>query len=270
MYFGVEDDSRRRPELQHASDSKHCRRCGHAYVYEAAYMGHLGRYHCPNCGSRRPEPAVARRGGRAARHPLRRLHAAHAEGSARVELPLPGLYNVYNALGAAALCLSLGVELADVAAGLGAVAPAFGRAETIELDGRPTSILLVKNPAGANEVLRTLTLEGGELDLLRRPQRPHRRRPRRLVGVGRRLGAARAARAAMTCSGTRAAELALRMKYAGVDPERLHVVEDARARARRRARRRRRPALRPAHLHGAARAARAARPRAARRKEYWR
>jgi hypothetical protein len=29
----------------------------------------------------------------------------------------------------------------------------------------------------------------------------------------------------MTCSGTRAAELALRMKYAGVEPERLQVVE---------------------------------------------
>ena len=51
-------------------------------------------------------------------------------------------------------------------AGLQAVAPAFGRAETLDLGGRPTSILLVKNPAGANEVLRTLALEGGELDLL--------------------------------------------------------------------------------------------------------
>ena len=82
------------------------------------------------------------------------------EGERRIELPLPGLYNVYNALGAAALCLRLGVPLDDVAAGLAAVEPAFGRAETIELGGRPTSILLVKNPAGANEVLRTLALEG--------------------------------------------------------------------------------------------------------------
>ena len=165
-YFGVEDDGVAHTELQHASDSKHCRRCGHAYVYEAAYMGHLGRYHCPNCGNRRPEPAVAAesvqlRGIRSAAFTLRA-----PQGSTRVELPLPGLYNVYNALGAAALCLSLGVELPTIAAGLGAVAPAFGRAETLELDGRATSILLVKNPAGANEVLRTLALEGGELDLL--------------------------------------------------------------------------------------------------------
>ena len=225
-YFGVEDDGVAHHELQHASDSKHCRRCGHAYVYEAAYMGHLGRYHCPNCGNRRPEPVVAAesvqlRGIRSAAFTLRTPN-----GSTRVELPLPGLYNVYNALGAAALCLSLGVELPTIAAGLGAVAPAFGRAETIELDGRATSILLVKNPAGANEVLRTLALEGGELDLFGvlndriadgrdvswvwdadwETLAPHVKR--------------------MTCSGTRAAELALRMKYAGVPTDRLHVVED--------------------------------------------
>src|SRR5213076_387388 len=83
-----------------------------------------------------------------------------------VELPLPGLYNVYNARGAAALCTALGGALDDVVAGLHAVAPAFGRAETVEVGGRPMTLLLVKNPAGANEVLRTLTLEGGELDLL--------------------------------------------------------------------------------------------------------
>src|SRR5205085_5726724 len=86
-------------------------------------------------------------------------------GSATVELPLPGLYNVYNALGATSLALALGVPLDTVVAGLARASAAFGRAETIEVDGRPVSILLVKNPAGANEVLRTLALEGGELDL---------------------------------------------------------------------------------------------------------
>ncbi len=58
VYFGVDDDSLALPELQHACDSKHCRRCGHAYVYEAVYLAHLGHYHCPNCGQQRPEPSV--------------------------------------------------------------------------------------------------------------------------------------------------------------------------------------------------------------------
>jgi lipid II isoglutaminyl synthase (glutamine-hydrolysing) len=61
LYFGVDDDSLAIAELQHAADSKHCRRCGHPYAYEAIYLAHLGRYACPNCGARRPEPTVVAR-----------------------------------------------------------------------------------------------------------------------------------------------------------------------------------------------------------------
>jgi UDP-N-acetylmuramyl tripeptide synthase len=226
IYFGVDDDSLALPELQHASDSKHCRRCGHAYAYAAVYLAHLGHYRCPNCGQQRPEPSVVATGVE-----LRGIRSAAftLNGTHRVELPLPGLYNVYNALGAAALTLSLGVPLDDVVAGLEAVEPAFGRAETLDLGGRPASILLVKNPAGANEVLRTLALEDGELDLL--GVLNDRTADGRdvswvwdadwelLVGRVRRI----------TCSGTRAAELALRMKYAGLETDRIHVVDELEA-----------------------------------------
>jgi lipid II isoglutaminyl synthase (glutamine-hydrolysing) len=225
-YFGVQDDALALPELQHASDSKHCRRCGAAYAYEAAYLAHLGRYACPVCGARRPDPAVAAeavelRGIRSAAFTLRT-----GEGARRIELPLPGLYNVYNALGAAALCLSLGVTIEAVADGLAAVEPAFGRAETIELSGRPTSILLVKNPAGANEVLRTLALEDRALDLfgVLNDRTADGRDVSWVWDADWELVAPHVRR--LTCSGTRAAELALRLKYAGVDPARLEVVDD--------------------------------------------
>jgi UDP-N-acetylmuramyl tripeptide synthase len=221
VYFGVDDDSLALPELQHASDSKHCRRCGHAYVYEAVYLAHLGHYRCPQCGQRRPEPsviatAVELRGIRSAAFTLREQ---------RVELPLPGLYNVYNALGAAALTLSLGIGLEDVVAGLENVAPAFGRAETIALGGRPTSILLVKNPAGANEVLRTLVLEGGELDLLGvlNDRTADGRDVSWVWDADWELLVPHVRR--ITCAGTRAAELALRLKYAGLPTERIVVVD---------------------------------------------
>jgi lipid II isoglutaminyl synthase (glutamine-hydrolysing) len=225
-YYGVQDDSLALPALQHASDSKHCRRCGHAYAYEAIYLAHLGRYRCPNCGQRRPDPAVT-----ATQVALHGIRAADFTllapgGERRVELPLPGLYNVYNALGAAALCLALGVPLDAVAEGLAAVEPAFGRAETINLAGRPTSILLVKNPAGANEVLRTLALEGGELELLGvlNDRTADGRDVSWVWDADWELLAPRLKR--VTCAGTRAAELALRLKYAGVDTARLAVHEE--------------------------------------------
>jgi UDP-N-acetylmuramyl tripeptide synthase len=126
---------------------------------------------------------------------------------------------------AAALCLTLGVPLADVAAGLGAVAPAFGRAETLELRGRPASLLLVKNPAGANEVLRTLTLEAGELDVLGilNDRTADGRDVSWVWDADWEVLAPRIGR--MVCAGTRAAELGVRLKYAGVDPARLEVLE---------------------------------------------
>jgi UDP-N-acetylmuramyl tripeptide synthase len=223
-YFGVEDDTMALPALQHASDSKHCRRCGAPYVYDAAYMGHLGRYHCPRCGRRRPELDVAAE--RVVLHGTRSasLRLRTPAGTAELELPLPGLYNVYNALGAAGLCLALGVPLGEVVAGLESVSAAFGRAETVEVGGRSLSILLVKNPAGANEVLRTLALEDGELDLFAvlNDNVADGRDVSWIWDADFELLAGRARR--VTCSGTRAGELALRLKYAGFPAGRLAVV----------------------------------------------
>lgn len=218
-YFGVGDDAQALPELQHAADSKHCRNCGAPYVYDAVYLGHLGRYHCPNCGRRRPEPAVV-----AERVRLRGMSGADVEiatpaGRLELALPLPGLYNVYNAVAATALALELGASLDEVRTGLTEFAGAFGRVETIAVAGRPVSILLVKNPAGANEVLRTVTLEDGSLDLwlALNDNIADGRDVSWIWDADFELLAGRVRR--VTCSGTRAEEMALRLKYAGLDGE---------------------------------------------------
>ena len=225
-YFGVEDPSMAVAEMQHASDSKHCRRCGAAYEYEAIYLGHLGVYHCPSCGQRRPEPAVSARqihldGTRGARFDL---HTP--TGVTTINLPLPGLYNVYNALGAATLCLSLGVALETITAGLEAVSAAFGRAERVMIGDHELSLLLIKNPAGANEILRTLALEDGELDLLAilNDRIADGRDVSWVWDADFELLAGETRR--VTCAGTRAAELGLRLKYAGVPEDRIHVVPE--------------------------------------------
>ncbi len=223
VYFGVDDDSLALPQMAHAADAKHCRNCGAPYRFEAVYLGHLGHYRCPSCGQTRPLPAVRAtdvrlEGVRAARFTL---HTP--AGAAEVALPLPGLYNVYNALAAAALAYALDVPLDTIVAGLRSTRAAFGRAERLTIDGRELRILLIKNPAGANEVLRTLVLESGEHDLLGvlNDNIADGRDVSWIWDADFELLAGRVRRA--TCSGTRAAELAVRLKYAGVDPARIDV-----------------------------------------------
>jgi lipid II isoglutaminyl synthase (glutamine-hydrolysing) len=230
VYFGVADDSLALPHMAHAADAKHCRNCGAPYLFKAVYLGHLGRYRCPSCGQARPTPAVLAtdvrlEGVRSARFTL---HTP--AGEAEVALPLPGLYNVYNALAAAALAHALDVSLEGIVAGLESTRAAFGRAESVTIGApdhpRELRILLVKNPAGANEVLRTLALEPGEHDLLGvlNDNIADGRDVSWIWDADFELLTGRVRR--VTCSGTRAAELAVRLKYAGIEPERIRVQPD--------------------------------------------
>jgi UDP-N-acetylmuramyl tripeptide synthase len=224
--FGLDDRSQARPSLQHAADSKYCVVCGTPYEYAAAYVGHLGEYRCPACGHGRPRLDVS-----ATDVELEGLERASftlvtPEGSRRVRLRLPGLYNVYNALAAAALARGLGVDLDGIAAGLERFSAAFGRFERIELAENRAVMLLIKNPAGANEAVRTL-VEGG---------------PPRLAVIA--LNDAIAdgrdvswiwdvdfeplldGMETLVATGGRAAEVALRFRYAGLPRERIEVVPD--------------------------------------------
>jgi UDP-N-acetylmuramyl tripeptide synthase len=153
------------------------------------------------------------------------------EGTAELELPLPGLYNVYNALAAIAAALRLGMGLESAVGALSEVRSAFGRVETIPVAGVPVSIMLIKNPAGANEVLRTVRLEAGrqtdaddaglELWIALNDGIADGRDVSWIWDADFELLAGSARR--IVCAGTRAPEIALRLKYAGIDPESLEV-----------------------------------------------
>jgi len=222
--FGVDDPRLARPALQHAADSKYCLRCGTPYEYAAAYVGHLGDYRCPSCGHARPKLDVTARDIELHGLDGAAFTLVAAEGTVRIELALPGLYNVYNALGAGSLALTLGAGLDEVAAGLERFSAAFGRFERIAIGDRRLLMLLVKNPAGANEVVRTLVegraptvavvalndaiADGRDVswiwDVDFEPL---------LAGLDR-----------LVATGTRAAELALRFAYGGLARERIEVV----------------------------------------------
>jgi UDP-N-acetylmuramyl tripeptide synthase len=222
--FGVDDPRVARPALQHAADSTHCLRCGTPYDYAAAYVGHLGDYRCPNCGHARPPLDVVARDIELHGLDGAAFTLAAPEGETRIELTLPGLYNVYNAVGAAALTLALGAPLEDVRAGLGRFSAAFGRFERIAIGDRRLLMLLIKNPAGANEAVRTL-VEGSAPAVA-------------VIALNDAIADGRDVSwiwdvdfepliddlDRLVATGTRAAELALRFAYGGLARDRIEVV----------------------------------------------
>ena len=226
--FGVDDPSCARPSLQHAADSKYCVRCGTPYEYAAAYVGHLGDYRCPACGHGRPALQVVAR-----EIELRGLEDVSfrlvmPSGSQRVRLRVPGLYNVYNALAAASLAGSLGASLDEIVSGLEGFSAAFGRFERIAIGDRKLLMLLVKNPAGANEAVRTI-VDGGAPSLA-------------VVALNDAIADGRdvswiwdvdfepliGVLDGLIATGDRAAELALRFKYGGLDAGAIEVIPSLR------------------------------------------
>jgi UDP-N-acetylmuramyl tripeptide synthase len=226
VVFGVDDPSVARPALEHAADSKYCVACGTPYAYAAAYVGHLGDYRCPSCGHARPGLDVAGRAIELAGLERASFELVTASGTRRVDLRLPGLYNVYNALAAASLATALGAGLDEVVSGLERFGAAFGRFERIAIGDRRLLMLLIKNPAGANEAVRTLVAGGGA--------------PLALLALNDAIADGRDVSwiwdvdfepllpglERLIASGDRAAELALRFKYGGLAEAAIEVEPD--------------------------------------------
>jgi len=225
-WFGIDDPAASSAALSHASDSTRCRACGSALTYHHVWLGHLGAWECTACGLARPTPdvAVVDAGLRGARGSAPRMRTP--DGEFTLELALPGLHNVMNAAAALAGAIAMGIPAAAAATAISRVPAAFGRAERVRVDGREVVILLAKNPAGANENVRTLMLEPGEHDLL--------------VALNDRIADGRDVSwiwdvdweqvlprvRRLTVTGERAHDMALRFRYAGIDMDLLHIEPD--------------------------------------------
>ncbi|MBI2983886.1 MAG: DUF1727 domain-containing protein [Chloroflexi bacterium] len=226
VYFGIDDPSVGGRVAQSISDATHCPRCDRRLRYERVVLGHVGDWTCPGCGLTRPPRDVA-----AVEVELRRdrswLRLAGAIASAvdPIEVPLPGLYNAYNALAAVAVARALDIGVPTAARAIAAFRPAFGRLETIEAEGRHLRIVLVKNPAGFNAAIGALLEQGGRHRLLAAlNDRDADGRDVSWIWDADFEALVPAVEHAVV-TGLRARDLALRFKYGGLARERMQVVD---------------------------------------------
>lgn len=227
-YYGIESEEAAEEAMRHAADSKHCRECGAPLSFKAHFFGHMGKYSCPRCGAVRPAPHFS-----ATQVDLRGTEGAVVTVStpswrASLSLPIPGLYNVHNLLAALGGALLLGLGKDDVERGVRGYITAFGRGERIPVEGRNLFLVLSKNPTGFNEVIRTVRGEGKDLVVL--------------AALNDRIADGRDVSwiwdvdfeelaplpRVLVATGTRAWDMALRMKYAGMDAARIEVRGDLR------------------------------------------
>ena len=156
VYFGVDKGaapSRPKPEI---SDATHCIRCKTEYSYDYISYGHLGGFRCPHCGYRR----------HAADYAVVDVSEQRSSGSTvvmrvkgerkLVSVNLPAMYNIYNAAGAVAAVTEMGLGTDTAIAALASFKCGFGRMEQFELGKGGAKMMLVKNPAGCNQVIEFL------------------------------------------------------------------------------------------------------------------
>lgn len=221
--FGMRDIDYRLDALPHAADSIRCPKCDTALVYDALYLSHLGAWRCPGCGTKRPELDLA--GESLHLDGVERLTMTIAESGAEswpLEIGVPGLYNAYNALAASAVGRAIGVKPETIASTMSAFRSAFGRIERLEYRNRKITIALVKNPVGFNEVLRMLVTDG-KLNV------PALIAINDLAADGRDVSwlwdvdfeLLGGAGAKLATAGIRGTDMANRLKYAGVEIDRI-------------------------------------------------
>jgi UDP-N-acetylmuramyl tripeptide synthase len=246
LYFGIDDPAldlstqQKNDERHQVIDTRTCPQCGGEYRYELRFFSHMGHYQCLGCGRQRPQPDVRAVQAQSDTFDRTRIHIASTIATAttkqqqEIVIPLPGIYNVYNALAATAVAQALGIGWEPIMTGIEQFKPIFGRGERLQIEGRTLRLLLAKNPTGFNEVLRTLFNEGTRRHVLFVLNDN--------IADGRDVSwiwdvdFERAVHQTMTLvvTGGRALDLALRLKYAGVNEDEMSIVTMAPLRAMKR------------------------------------
>ena len=211
------------------SDAVYCIHCKTQYEYDYRTYGHLGGFRCPKCGYHRIAPEVAvtqviSTGADASDIVLDIFGHAH-----EVHVNLPGGYNIYNAAAAAAAAHVVGIDEKTTVSALGQFECGFGRAEQFRLGQAQARMMLVKNPAGYNQVINLISHDVGscKLAFLLNDRFADGTDISWIWDVDFEALAAQQSRfTRIFVSGVRADDMALRLKYAGFPAERIELVRD--------------------------------------------
>jgi len=228
IYFGIKDRMGGLKSLEHAADIKYCPSCGGKIDYQLIFFSHVGLFHCPHCTYQTPDAQIY-----ASKIELKGAQSSKIQinfptkEKISLTLRLPGIYNIYNALAAASFCFVLGIKPVHIQSGLEKFSAAFGRVEEVKINDKSIVIFLIKNPTGANVVIKTLMNDRGAKNFILALNDnladgtdvswiwdvDFEKLENKDINF-------------IYVSGIRAEDMALRLKYAGIDPKRIYCEKN--------------------------------------------
>ncbi|MDD4495337.1 MAG: MurT ligase domain-containing protein, partial [Eubacteriales bacterium] len=238
-YYGFSDDAYENTDAIINQDAVFCIYCKNRYGYDYRTYGHLGGFRCAGCGYSSPEAQVTCIGvdELSAENSIIRIGISENENAGEsiteniytAEINLPGLYNIYNALAAAAFGYVSGLPVENTLRALKIFKSGFGRMETIEAEGKTIKVILVKNPIGFNQVIDYLLKEKGELNIAFAVNDKIADGTdiswlwdvdfEKLQTIEERISN-------IYTSGIRAEDMKLRLKYAGIDTAKISIIRN--------------------------------------------
>jgi UDP-N-acetylmuramyl tripeptide synthase len=235
VYYGISKDAYQGTEESSNSDAMFCIFCKSKYTYSNHIYGHLGGFYCSNCGYGRPPADLECTGIDEAGSSYTTIRWGCTSALLKdttektTRINLPGLYNVYNAMAAAACGLALRYGADSVTEALQSFESGFGRMESIKVGDKTIKLILVKNPTGFNQVLSYLTLDaqplnaaflindnladGTDISWLWDVDFEQ------LANISDRIDG-------LITSGIRGEDMAVRLKYSGIETSKISIIKD--------------------------------------------
>jgi UDP-N-acetylmuramyl tripeptide synthase len=160
-YYGFNCSTNESKTVDINADAKFCKKCKNAYSYEFITYNHLGKFYCDKCGYKRPELT----------YHVDEIKELSTSGSLvsinefEYYINQPGIYNIYNGICALSTAKLLGIENSIIFNSLKNIKSSFGRQEAININGKELKIILVKNPAGYDQALNTVSLDNRDMNI---------------------------------------------------------------------------------------------------------
>lgn len=160
-YYGFTHSINESKDVDINADAKFCKLCKTPYKYNFITYNHLGDFYCPNCNYSRGDLT----------YKVNQILEVTPDSSKvvinnnTINLSQSGVYNIYNALCAFSITKELGVPDSVIVKSLENQSSSFGRQEIITIDDKEVKMILVKNPAGYNQAIDTLSLSKENMSL---------------------------------------------------------------------------------------------------------